>query len=431
MQVAPARFRHPIDAPEPVADRYYRRFLGVGAGAPRREQADLLASALFRGDPLMDAWVERAQTLDPRQAHALFERALTGGIHAIGDGPSELIALFRQLSTVPLWVDGEAIELGARTARRAGPVAGAVLSSFSLMGGYRSSAVVKPLMMTGKLRYEASKRLTETGRFVIAITEPGALRLPREGFRAAVRVRHVHARIRHHLARSPEWNAAEWGLPINQADMLGTNLLFSLGFLMGGRALGLSFREEEAASVVHVWRYVGYLLGIDENLLPANEREAQRIMYLVGASQPPADADSVVLARALHEEPLERAKTERARRFARVEMAIRGSISRFLLGDEVADELALPKSRMRFGVRGIAPLVSAFEKARKNVPFGDELAYRLGSYWIKTAIAERSEQAAVTAKSSSRESLHETPRAPAVPSRPRSPAPPTSLNGAI
>lgn len=395
MQAAPARFRHPIDAPEPIADQYYRRFLGVGDAAPRREQADLLAASLWRGDPLMDAWVERAQTMDPRQANALFERALAGGVHAIGDAPPELFALFRQLGTVPLWVEGDALELGCRTARRAGPVAGAVLSSFSLMGGYRSSAVCKPLMMTGRLRYEASRRLTETGRFVIAITEPGGLRLAHEGFRACVRVRHVHARIRHHLSRSPEWKGAEWGLPINQADMLGTNLLFSLGFLMGGRELGLSFRPEEAEAVIHVWRYVGYLLGIDENLLPANEREAQRIMYLVGASQPPADEDSAVLARALHEEPLERAKDERARRFARVEMALRGSISRHLLGDPVADEIGLPKSRLRFAVHGIAPLVALFETARKRLPFGDEIAYRAGSHWIKTAIAQRGEDEAV------------------------------------
>jgi hypothetical protein len=394
MQVAPARFRHPIDAPEPVSDQYYRRFLGVGDAAPRREQADLLAAALWRGDPLMDAWVERAQSMDPTQAHALFERALAGGVHAIGDAPTELFALFRQLGTVPLWLEGDALELGCRTARRAGPVAGAVLSSFSLMGGYRSSAVCKPLMMTGRLRYEASRRLTETGRFVIAITEPGGLRLLHEGFRACVRVRHVHARVRYHLSRSPEWKAAEWGLPINQADMLGTNLLFSLGFLMGGRQLGLSFSAEQAEAVIHVWRYVGYLLGIDENLLPANEREAQRIMYLVGASQPPADEDSVVLARALHEEPLERAKNDKARRFARVEMALRGSISRHLLGDPVADELELPKSRLRFAVRGIAPLVALFETARQRLPFGDAVAYRAGSYWIKTAIAQRGQDEA-------------------------------------
>jgi hypothetical protein len=171
--------------------------------------------------------------------------------------------------------------------------------------------------------------------------------------------------------------------------MLGTNLLFSLGFLIGARALGMSFSPEEAASVIHLWRYVGYLLGIDETLLPASEREAERIMYLVGASQPAADADSIELAQALYREPLERATSEQQRRFAHVEMAVRGSISRMLLGDGVADDLELPKSSLRFAALGIIPLVALFEAIRKAAPFGDEIAYRLGERWIKGAVLDR------------------------------------------
>jgi hypothetical protein len=169
--------------------------------------------------------------------------------------------------------------------------------------------------------------------------------------------------------------------------MLGTNLLFSLGFLIGARELGMSFSGEEAESVIHLWRYVGYLLGIDETLLPASEREAECIMYLVGASQPAPDADSVELARALHREPLERARSERQRRMARAEMVVRAALSRILLGDQVADELELPKSSWRFGIRGLVPLVALLERVRRATPFGDEVAYLLGERWIKRAVA--------------------------------------------
>jgi hypothetical protein len=338
----------------------------------------------------MDAWVAKERTMVREEADAALDRGLSCGPAAAGtDGPPELAALLERVFTVPLWLDPAAIALGARTARRAGPVAGIVLSGFSLMGGYRSSAVVKPLVMTGKLRYDASRRLTDTGRFVVAITEPNGLHPHAEGFRACFRVRHLHARIRAHLARSPEWKSDEWGLPINQADMLGTNLAFSIGFLVGARTLGMSFGREECESVIHLWRYVGYLLGIDEALLPASEKEAAHVMYLVGASQPPADADSIELARALHREPLERAKTIRQRRAAHLEMAVRTSFSRLLLGDDVADELELPKHPLRFGARGIVPLVALFERFRKSAPFGNEIAYRLGQRWIKTSVANR------------------------------------------
>jgi hypothetical protein len=388
MQTPPARFRHPIDSPDPLAAHYYRRFMRKAAGGPVRKQAETLATALWQGDPLMDAWVAKAREIGAG-AEALFERALHCGPVAVSDGPAELIALIDRTMTVPLWVDAAQLELGARTARRAGPIAGIVLSGFSLMGGYRSSAVVKPLMMTGKLRYDASRRLTDTGRFVVAITEPDALLPPGEGFRACLRIRYLHARIRSHLSRSPEWKPEEWGLPINQADMLGTNLLFSLGFLLGARTLGMSFARDEAESVIHLWRYVGYLLGIDEPLLPASVREAERAMYLVGASQPSADDDSVELANALHREPLERAHTDRERRFAHVEMAIRTSLSRVLLGEDVANELHLPKSPLGFAARGIVPVVALLERLRKTAPFGNSIAYRLGARWIKSSVETR------------------------------------------
>jgi hypothetical protein len=389
MLAPPARFRHPIDAPDPIAHRYYGRFVKNPATQVWREQAEALGAALYQGDPLMDAWVRTAHTMESAEAERLFGRALQSQPDQAIEGPNELVSLFRQLHTVPLWVDPETLVLGCRTARRAGPIAGAVLSSFSLMGGYRSSAVVKPLMMTGKLRYGASRRLTETGKFVVALSEPGALRAPGAGFQSCVRVRLMHARVRSGLARSSQWREKEWGLPINQADMLGTNLLFSLGFLLGARTLGVSFTFEESESVIHLWRYVGYLLGVDETLLPANEREAGRVMYLVGASQPPADADSIELARALHREPLDRATTDAERRFARLEMAIRASVSRLLLGDQVADELELPKSALRHGLRGVAPVVALLERLRKATPYGDEIAYRFGARWIKTAISAR------------------------------------------
>jgi hypothetical protein len=390
----PRRFRHPIDAPDPKTDRQYRRYLRPGAAAPLREQVDHLAAALRQGDPLADAFVEAAEPLGRARAMELVEIALERGVGAVPDGDGRikpLFDLFAQLESVPLWVDPEALDLGCRTFRRTGPAASIVLSGFSLMGGYRSSAVVKPLIRTGKLRYMASRRLLDTGLFVLAVTEPGGLGRGQDGYKAAVRVRLLHATIRRALLRAPDWDLDAWGVPINQADMLGTNLLFSTGFLSGCRSLGLRFSREEAHGVVHLWRYVGHLLGIDESLLPANENEAGRSFYLVSASQPPPDADSVALAQALHREPMERAATERQRRAAEIEMSLRASFSRLMLGDDAADELGLPRSRSRYGVRALVALISAWERGRASTRLGTELAYRMGDRWLRRAMALRSQ----------------------------------------
>lgn len=383
----PTRFQDPIDAPDPIAAHYYRRFLS-GDPAPTRAQADYLAAALSLGDPLFDAWYDALQKLDRVQAHTQMERAIVEGIERVPDAPPELRALFEQLERVPLWVDPKTLDVGCRAFRRTGPLIGVVLSGFSLMGGYRSSAVVKTLMMTGKLRITAMQRLIDTGRFVVAVTEVGGMQRGGCGYAAAIHTRMIHTMIRNKLKRSADWQPDAWGLPINQADMAGTNLLFSVGFLIGARELGIRFSPEEAQGVIHLWRYVGYLLGIAEPLLPATEAEASRMIYTVGASQPPPDADSRLLAKALAELPLQRAKTPRQLELATYEMHVRTGVSRLLLGDEVADELGLPRHPLQHAAKLLVPLIASFERARASAPYGDKLAYELGEAWIRFGLKQ-------------------------------------------
>lgn len=387
----PTRFQDPITAPDPIAARYYRRFL-TGDPAPTRAQADHLAAALSLGDPLFDAWYDAMQRVDRNEAHRMMERAIVEGIDHVPAAPPELRALFEQLERVPLWVDPELLDIGCRAFRRTGPLIGVVLSGFSLMGGYRSSAVVKTLMMTGKLRNTAMQRLIDTGRFVVAVTAVGGMQRCAPGYAAAIHTRMIHTMIRNKLKRSPDWNASEWGLPINQADMLGTNLLFSLGFLIGARELGIRFSEQEAYGVIHLWRYVGYLLGLDESLLPATEAEAARMMYMLGASQPPPDADSRQLAKALAELPLERATTARQQQLATIEMHVRTGVSRILLGDDVADELGLPRHPVQHAAKALVPVIASIDRVRRWTPFGDEVAYRVGEAWIRFGLKQLDRQ---------------------------------------
>lgn len=275
----PTRFRDPLCDPDPVVVRQYRSLMGEPP-AIAEGQAATLAEALTRGDPLADGWLEEHGRT--QEGRTLLEQALIHGIEAVPEAPASLRALFRQLECVPLWLDPAALLLGARTFRRTGMLGQLVLADFGLMAGYGSSAVVKPLVMTGQLTANTAERLINTGRFVTQVTEPGALTPGREGYRAAVHVRLVHAAVRRALAHAPAWRHADWGLPINQADMLATNLLFSIGVVEGCRKLGAAFREDEVDALVHLWRYVGHLVGVDEHLLPSNG-----VALLVVAWSPP------------------------------------------------------------------------------------------------------------------------------------------------
>lgn len=378
----PQRFRDPIHDPEPLLAEQYRVLFASDATALEPSQVALLGQALLRGDPLADAWCARALALPATESHALFERALAHGIDSVPDAPAELVALCRQTEQVPLWLDTQRLMLGAKVCRRTGLLGHFVLSDFALLGGYRSSAIAKTLVGTGQLRDNAAERLTHTVHYVMDVTEPGAMLPGRSGYAATLRVRWVHARVRRALSGSAHWRTELWGLPVNQADTLGTNLLFSIGLLEGCKQWGLRFTERETDAVVHLWRYVGYLIGIEAPLLASDPESARRALYMVGVSQPDPDEDSLSLARAFCAVPFSFTRTALARRVITAEMQLRMSMVRRIIGDGAADQLELPRSRARWLLPPLVAAISTFERARMRLPFVDQLTYKTGDHLV-------------------------------------------------
>lgn len=85
-----------------------------------------------------------------------------------------------------------------------------------------------------------------------------------------------------------------------------TNLAFSSVVLLGIRALGIWPTKEEAKSFLHFWRYVGWLMGIDEKWLIQSETEGWRLLYLMQFTHPRSDHSSIELGSSLSKEPFER-----------------------------------------------------------------------------------------------------------------------------
>jgi ER-bound oxygenase mpaB/B'/Rubber oxygenase, catalytic domain len=209
-------------------------------------------------------------------------------------------------------------------------------------------------------------------------------------------VRMMHALVRHSASKSPKWRTEDWGLPINQTDMLGTNMLFSIVYLTGLRAMGMRFTREEADAIVHMWRYIGYLMGVDEALLPASEMEGRRIAYAMFRSQVGADEDSRRLAKALWHAPYAHAKTELQRKLIDLDVHYRNGLSRALLGDEIADELGLPKDLWKYAIALTTPPMFALETLRRNVPGLTDFAVRFGERSLVKLAARITAQEKVT-----------------------------------
>jgi hypothetical protein len=160
------------------------------------ERADKFARFLYQTDPLADALIAAFTELPAGKGYRMLQTALDQGIDAVADAPPALQRLFAQLDDVPFWVDWDQLDLGGAVFLRSGLLGVVVLMLRCLPLSYCSPSGNKPLVFSGRLTERAARRLGETGRFVIATCQPGALKRFSEGFKITVKVRLMHAQVR-------------------------------------------------------------------------------------------------------------------------------------------------------------------------------------------------------------------------------------------
>lgn len=380
----------PADAPTRVPDPNARltlktaalkRILGTKNDPnPTQAQYAEFVGFLHKGDPLADAVVGWMHETGHKKARAIIERATEHGIASIDDPAPALKAFFEQVEFIPLWVDPAKLDLGCDAHRRTGPMAELVLRNVALMGGYVAAAATKPLAFTAQLDKATARRLVETGKYWVEVTTRGSLLPGNPGWKTSIHVRLMHAQVRWMLNHSGKWDRHAWGAPLNQADTVATNLLFSYIFMHSLRALGFHFTSDERDSIIHLWRYAGYLMGVDERLLPASEDDAARIAFLNYLTLAEPDEDSRRLAQSLLDVSWEFGeKTPGMPHWlVNIEYHYRAGFSRLILGKQSSDMLGLPDNAAKFGVLATVPLVAGFEAVRRLVPGATKLVVKAG-----------------------------------------------------
>lgn len=331
--------------------------------------------ALLRSDGPADEVVKAFRALAPGQGWRQLGQALDGTFEGVHPA---IAAFVREASVTPPWVDRQTVDTAGATLLRAGPLGGLVLGLYSLPYGYASPGGNKPLAFSGRLKEQAPRRLMETARFVHAVALPGGMRVGGDGFRTTLKVRLMHAQVRRLLWDSGRWDEARWGVPINQHDLVATALLFSVVVLDGLRKLGLQIGRDEAEGYVHLWRYVGWLMGAEEGLLPASEADGLRVGELMQLTQGEPDEDSRALTQALMTWGLKAARTPWERRRVEATLPFSRAVAHLLLGRRLALALGIEAS----GLEAVLPLVratmAAMERVRVASPRAHELAIRRG-----------------------------------------------------
>lgn len=351
----PRRFRA-----APARNRRIARPLALVAGVREVDEAllDEIGRRMFARDEvgadLADA-MSRPRHDPERVTMAAFHRALAepGAVPAAARSAAELPpsippALARFLAAVedtPSWVDLELVERGGRALRRMGRTLDDVLLSLSLIGGYRFGGPADLLVATGGLTGStAMRRLGETEEWARALVAPGGLRRDGEGWRLTVHVRAMHALLNRRFETNGRWDVGHWGLPVNQSDQAATLGLFSSTGLLGARALGWVVTPAESRAVMHLWRYVGWLLGVDDDWLFDTERAQNRFLHHVVLVQDDVTPAGPALATALVDGQRDQASGRLAGLRGELRRRRLLGLLRWFLGREGLRDLGLPRS---------------------------------------------------------------------------------------
>jgi mpaB/rubber oxygenase-like protein len=342
-----------------------------------------LDSLRVQADPLADQVVadhfDQLEDGDPRQ----LLRTLVKGERQGGSAPVQ--AYLDRPVEEPPWLDRTLLAAGQERFARWGSHVFTALYAAALPSAYACCRGVQVLGLTARLVTDTKRRLNETAQFHLDVMEPNGLT---EGGRGISDIRHVrlmHAAVRWLIEHDPDapWDP-EWGVPINQEDMLETLLTFTeIVFEVFDRT-GVVYNETDADAYLHTWSYIGFLLGVHPDLLPLTRADTRNLMPEVRRRQfAPSDTGAELMGALLE---------QGARLTPPGLRGLPATTVRYYVGDETADLLGVPAAdwtRSLFGPLTAVTRVLTAGRAKRTVLHG--LSDRMGLAMLRLSIdAERS-----------------------------------------
>ncbi len=197
-------------------------------------------------------------------------RDIVSKLHSNSD--LSLISNFDLIPSAPDWLDWDKIAKAQSFFATNCKEILALLGFAALPYCYAHANGAKVLAASSRLQNDTNSRLLETSTFVFDCCRPNSFDDSGNGYAAAIKVRLIHSMIRYYINKS-NWDSS-FGYPVNQMDVAGTNMAFSLITIRGMRNLGITVTDEDADAYLHLWNYISYLMGLEEQLIPHTLKEA-------------------------------------------------------------------------------------------------------------------------------------------------------------
>ncbi|GAA4967382.1 hypothetical protein HD597_003808 [Nonomuraea thailandensis] len=300
---------------------------GTGAGLDPRwvwdEEADpLVASLLDRGDvprvnELLRTWTKNGQPLP-------------SGL------PADLRDFMERARQLPSWADQAKLDLAVEFNKKRGLYLGVL---YGLASGMMSTVIPKEARAVyySQGGADMKDRISKTAKLGYDIGSHNAYRPDGEMIVTCVKTRLVHAAVRHLLPQSPHWpGVAEEDIPISQRDMMVTWHSLPTTVMQKMVAWKIPIPSSESTAFLHSWQVGAHMLGIKDEYIPASWAEANsqagQVLTPILAPTP----EGIKLADIL----LNLGSSVDAGILSK---PILGSFTRFMLGDEIAGWLKIPR----------------------------------------------------------------------------------------
>jgi hypothetical protein len=300
---------------------------GQGTGADPRTVYDP------EGDHIVAGLIDRGEV--PRVNEIL--RGWTKNAQPVPDGlPGELKDFLQRSVALPEWTDHRKLADAVRFNEKRGTYLG-VLYGFA--SGMMSTVIPREARAVyySKGGSDMKKRISKTAKLGYDVGSRNAYAPDGEMAITAVKTRLVHAAVRHLLPQSPHWRgSADEPRPISQADIMVTWHSLPTTVMRNLKAWRVPLDNAESEGFLHSWQVTAHMLGVDDEYIPNSwataESQARQVLDPILAPTP----EGIKLADMLLDLGYNIDLTLLSR-------PVLGALTRFMLGNQVADWLRIPR----------------------------------------------------------------------------------------
>jgi hypothetical protein len=246
---------------------------------------ELISTATMLGDVVADPYAALMNTYSVTQLIAMLKTACRDGIEEVPEAPPELAAFIAAMEAAPDWIDFDLVREGARQERIPAALLAPFITRGAFIATFTNSYAALPMALTGALSgRRAARRVNETASFFAVTALPGALDRYGPGFEAAAMVRLMHSMVRYNALKKSDkwgrkWDTAVYGMPVPQVDQMPAGMIGQYLLARKASQQGRTEFTAEERAVVEFARYRCFLLGLPEELLPAEPADIIHVMH--------------------------------------------------------------------------------------------------------------------------------------------------------